>query len=120
MKIMSVVFFVLLLTIHVGCSGEMADRNAARNPSGQFALSNEQIVSLNAAAEKGDVVAMLKLSDHYSTARNDENLGIYWLERAGNAGDSGARKSVLEYYEQVPQGAAKKGYALELRKRWRM
>jgi len=110
----------LFATIFIGACGDIdRERENAVSPSSKFWLSANDLASAKKAANNGDAAAMRKLADHYLSS-SQEVEGIQWLEKLGDGGDLSARKSVIDYYEHVPQPDDKKGYAVALRKKWNM
>jgi hypothetical protein len=75
--------------------------NAAPSPSNDYALSDSELISTTISAEKGDIDAMLRLADYYLIYKDgpdDEKTGLFWVERAANAGHLDTREFLLGHY----------------------
>ncbi|PHV09794.1 hypothetical protein [Chitinimonas sp. BJB300] len=115
--------FLATTLLMINMSGCEKPNNAASveapapSPSNDYALSPEELKSVTFLAENGDVGAMKKLADFYSIFNEDDEKGLYWLERAGDAGDVNARQFLLGHYAASKQPEKRK-YGGELKKRW--
>nr|WP_199047374.1 hypothetical protein [Dyella sp. ASV24] len=85
----------------------------------RFAISAEELPAVRDRAERGDVIAIRRMVEHYMIYEADEAPGIHWLERLGDTGDVEARKDVVEYYVRHPSSSNTK-HLVELRSRWHM
>ena len=88
------------------------------SPSSKYALSNEELKRTIALAEKGNIDAMNRLANFYMINKDENEKGLYWLERAGNAGDIEARNFLLGHYAESKL-LEKRKYGEALNERWK-
>lgn len=111
-----------LLYVTMGCKEHsVSNENSANAPSpgNDYALTQQQLNATLEMAKSGNISAMNRLSFYYMIYSEDEAKGLYWLERAGDAGDQDARKYLLGYYAERKNPERKK-YSEILRQRWEL
>lgn len=109
-----------LLSLTIGCKEHsLPNENSANapSPSNDYALTQQQLIATLEMAKSGNVAAMNRLSFYYMIYADEEDKGLYWLERAGDAGDQDARKYLIGYYAERKNPERQK-YSEMLRQRW--
>lgn len=111
-----------LLHLIIGCNEHNSLNDKSRNapsPSNAYALTQQQLNATLEMAKSGNVAAMNRLSFYYMIYAEEEDKGLYWLERAGDAGDQDARAYLLGYYAERKDPERQK-YSEILRQRWKL
>jgi TPR repeat protein len=111
-----------LLYLTIGCSEYNSQNEKGDNapsPSNAYALTQQQLNATLEMAKSGNVSAMNRLSFYYMIYSEEEDKGLYWLERAGDAGDQDARAYLLGYYAERKDPERQK-YSEILRQRWNL
>ncbi|WP_266169722.1 hypothetical protein [Dyella subtropica] len=100
-----------------GCTVSASQVEVAPTPGERFFISQTELPIVEERAARGDVKSINQLVDYYMLYRGDDQQGISWLERLGDAGDVKARKDVMTYYHRHPsEGNAR--HVKELISRW--
>lgn len=114
---MRVNLFLLAIFILPGCQGNRTTELPAPTPGVSFQLTSSEKGQLEKRALHGDVAAMKELANYYILSEGDEELGISWLEKAGDAGDMQSRKIVMKFFKNHSASGGDKRL-LELENRW--
>ena len=101
----------------VGCTHNQAQIAAAPSPSNTFLLARSELTPVLQAAASGDVASMERLFFHYAVALGEDETGLLWRERAGDAGSEASRQFVLCHYLRH-SSASIRDRASELAARW--
>lgn len=111
----------MLIACSTGCEtrlGNTTKEPPAPSPSNTYALTEKQLDALQTAGHHGDVGSMNRLALYYLVYDENEEKGLYWMERAADAGDLNAQKYLLGHYAEH-QNAEKNRYGETLRERWK-
>jgi hypothetical protein len=113
---------LLAVALLGACAHNRAQDAPAPSPSNSFLLPRSELSPVLQAAADGDVAAMERLFFHYAVALGEDETGLLWRERAGDAGSEESRQFVLCHYsrhssatirERASQLAARWGVAAE-------
>ncbi|GMV28517.1 MAG: hypothetical protein AMXMBFR59_06420 [Rhodanobacteraceae bacterium] len=108
----------MVVVTSVAACARATGGDQAPSPSSDYALSAAEISLLSERGKGGDGEAIKKLVAYFLVHEQNHDVGMRWLERLGDLGDSDAQESVIGYYENRKSLPGGKAYAKELRERW--
>lgn len=109
---------ILLAVASMACAAQQA---VAPSPSSDYCVGKSELRSLQARGRAGNIAAAKKVGYHFMICEAQEEAGLAWFERAGDAGDLQSREFVVGLLSKwAKNDEATARHLVVLKNRWNM